>query len=153
MENRYPFNSLLVPTDFSDAPREAFNWALGTIGGSEAVIIVLHVIDEVLIKAIAEYEGIPDEEVFERLRHQAENQLAVYKDSASGDVDVDLIVSRGLPFLEIVRKADDFAVDGIVMGRVGVRGHIEKMLFGSTAEKVLRSSGRPVIVLPQKNHG
>lgn len=153
MENRYPFNSLLVPTDFSDAPREAFNWALRTIGGSEAVIIVLHVIDEVLIKAIADHEDRPMDEVFHKLRHQAENQLAEYKNAASTDVEVDLMVSRGLPFLEIVRKADDFAVDAIVMGRVGVRGPVEKMLFGSTAEKVIRSSDRPVMVLPQKNLG
>ena len=34
-----PFNTLLVPTDFSDASRDAFEWARKSISESDAVII------------------------------------------------------------------------------------------------------------------
>ena len=63
-------------------------------------------------------------------------------------VEVDIIVSEGPPFLQIIQKAQEFLADAIVMGRVGGGGRMEKLLFGSTAEKVLRASSRPVIVLP-----
>ena len=35
-----------------------------------------------------------------------------------------------------------------VMGKYGARGSIEKLLFGTTAERVIRGSTRPVITLP-----
>jgi nucleotide-binding universal stress UspA family protein len=70
------------------------------------------------------------------------------KASTPAEIAVDTLISEGLPFLEILRKADDFAVDAIVLGKIGTRGPVEKLLFGSTAEKVLRGSRRPVIVLP-----
>jgi nucleotide-binding universal stress UspA family protein len=154
MNSQSPFNSLLVPTDFSEASREAFEWALRSIDGNESVIIVLHVIEEALIDTVAQHEFAPREDVARRMRTHAGQQLHEYKKSpgteASGaKIDVDTIVAEGLPFLEIIRKADDFAVDAIVMGKIGTRGHVEKLLFGSTAEKVLRGARRPVIVLPE----
>ena len=148
---RSPFNSLLVPTDFSDASHDAFDWALRCVDGNESAIIVLHVLDEALIETIAAYQFAPRDEVAKRMRKHVEEQLAEYKESARDQVEIDTIVAEGLPFLEIIRKADDFAVDAIVMGRVGTRGHFEKLLFGSTAEKVLRGARRPVIVLPQSD--
>jgi nucleotide-binding universal stress UspA family protein len=50
--------------------------------------------------------------------------------------------------VEILRKAEDFQVDAILMGKHGVRGHIEKLLFGTTAERVIRGTSRAVIVIP-----
>ena len=62
--------------------------------------------------------------------------------------EIDTIVCEGTPFVEILRIAEDFAVDAIVIGKVGTRGTAEKLLFGSTAEKVVRGSRLPVVMLP-----
>ncbi|MEX2113965.1 MAG: universal stress protein, partial [Pirellulales bacterium] len=70
------------------------------------------------------------------------------KAEAAESVDVQTIVSEGVPFLEILRKAEDFQVDAIMMGRFGTRGPIEKVLFGTTAERVIRGTSRAVIVVP-----
>ncbi len=115
------------------------------------MIIVLHVVDEALIDTIAAHDFASRDEVTKRLREHATNRLAEYRNAADGNVAIDTIVSEGLPFVEIVRKADDFAVDAIVMGGVGARGHFEKLLFGSTAEKVIRGARHPVIVLPRSD--
>ena len=151
MNKQSPFNSLLVPTDFSAASREAFDWALRSTDGNESVILVLHVLDKTLIDTISAHEFGAPEDVARRMRQHAEEKLAEYKRSAGADVEVDVVVSEGLPFLEIIRKAEDFAVDAIVMGRVGARGRVEKLLFGSTAERVLRGARRPVVVVPQSD--
>lgn len=83
------------------------------------------------------------------MRKRAEERLAEFKNAGNDEVEIDVVVSQGLPFLEIISKAEDFAVDAIVMGRVGRRGSFEKLLFGSTAEKILRASRCPVVALPE----
>lgn len=153
MNDKSPFNSLLVPTDFSEASREAFQWALRAVDHKDSVIIVLHVLDDSLIELIVTHEFGAREEVARAMRKQAEERLAEFKKAGTKEVEIDVIVSEGMPFFEIISKAEDFAVDAIVMGRVGTRGSFEKLLFGSTAEKILRASRCPVIALPEsKRH-
>lgn len=147
-----PFNSVLVPTDFSDSSRDVFHWALAAVDKKQSVIIVLHVVDEAIVDTVSSLHLATREDVVTRLRQRAEEQLVEYKRAATPEIEVDTIVSEGLPFLDIIRKAEDFAVDAIVMGKVGRRGPVEKLLFGSTVEKVLRGARRPVIVLPESGH-
>jgi nucleotide-binding universal stress UspA family protein len=148
MNAKSPFNSLLVPTDFSPLAEEAFQWSRKAVDANESVIIVLHVLDESLIELVATHEFAAREQVVQQLRSAAESQLAKYRDAVAPGVEIDTMIVEGRPFLEIIRKAHDFAVDAIVMGKVGRRGHVEKLLFGSTAEKVLRGADLPVIALP-----
>ena len=149
MENKSALNSVLVPTDFSRTSSDAFGWALRSLDGDESVIIVLHVMDQVMIEAMAALEIAPREEITNRMRERAEQQMAQYKNTSQAQVAIDTIVVEGIPFLEIIQKADDFAVDAIVMGQVGIREHVERLLFGSTVDKVVRGTRRPVIVLPE----
>ena len=82
------------------------------------------------------------------MKRRAKTLLEEWKASVSDEIEVDIVVSEGIPFLEILRKAEDFIVDAVVMGKIGTRGRVEQLLFGSTAEKVLRGSTRPVLTLP-----
>ena len=146
MSQRNPFNTLLAPTDFSESSRRAFEWAIQSVEGDDAAVIVLHVLDQEIIDTIAAHEFASHDEVADRMRRRADEQIAEYRDAGNDQVEVDALIVEGRPFLEIVRKADDFAVDGIVLS--GQRDKFEKLLFGSTVEKVLRGSRRPIIVLP-----
>ena len=148
MTDRLEFETLLVPIDFSAASESTFDRALQLAAGENAVLILLHVMDPSLVDfATAHGWGSP-EEVTKEMRARAEGELDAYKNRAESGTEIDVIVSEGVPFLEILRKAEDFAVDAIVIGKIGGRGGLEKLLFGSTAEKVLRGSRRPVIILP-----
>ena len=141
-------NELLVPTDFSETSREAFAQALTFASGDGPVVIVLHVIDPALAE-FAESQGLgARDEVLAKMRASAERELETFAAPAGSTVEVERVVSEGIPFYEIVRKADDFAVDAVVMGKAGARDHAETLLFGSTAERVIRGCRRPVIVLP-----
>ena len=52
---------------------------------------------------------------------------------------------------EIIRHTEESGMDLIVMGTHGYKG-IEKVMFGSVAEKVVRSSPCPVLTInPYKN--
>jgi nucleotide-binding universal stress UspA family protein len=142
------FGTLLVPTDFSSAAEMALAQAVALDGGSKPVVILLHVIDPSLVEFATQHEFGSSTEVMQRMHAQAQEKLAALKVRYQDRADIDVLVSEGTPFLEILKKSEDFAVDAIVLGRVGARGPIEKVLFGSTAEKVLRGSRRPVLVLP-----
>ncbi len=142
------FNTLLVPVDFSENSKGAFAQAIGLVSGETPVVILLHVLDPSLPE-FAEAHGLgSQEEIMHRMRDRAQRLLDEYVDACPDGIEVDPIISEGRAFLEILQKADDFAVDAIVMSKIGRRGKVEELLFGSTAEKVLRGSTKPVLILP-----
>lgn len=148
MTRKIDFNTLLVPVDFSANSKAAFAQAIGIVSGDNPVVILLHVIDP-SVPEFANALGLGShEEITHRMRTRAETLLQEYADTCPAEIEVDSLISEGRPFLEILQKADDFAVDAIVMSKIGRRGKVEELLFGSTAEKVLRGSTRPVLILP-----
>ncbi|HET7318751.1 MAG TPA: universal stress protein, partial [Nitrospirota bacterium] len=60
--------------------------------------------------------------------------------------EVEKMVVRGVPFVEIIKTAKDKNADMIVIGTHGRTG-IDHMLFGSTAEKVVRKAPCPVLAV------
>jgi nucleotide-binding universal stress UspA family protein len=59
------------------------------------------------------------------------------------------MVVEGSPFVEIAKTARTGKVDLVVMGSYGGRsGSVDKIFFGSTAEKVVRTAGCPVLTVP-----
>ncbi len=148
MTNKVPFNSLLVPTDFSENAWSAFEHARLLVDNQESEIVVIHAIDPALVNQVVEL-GIGDHEsILKSLRENALARLKQYADLSTDSTHIDTLTCEGEPFFEIIRKADDFAVDAIVMSKLGQRDQTKSLLFGSTAEKVIRGSRKPVIVLP-----
>jgi nucleotide-binding universal stress UspA family protein len=139
------FDTVLVPVDFSEASEQAYVRALELVTGSNPLVVLLHVLDPCLAD-FSETHGFGSaEETMRIMRQSAESRLQERKE---GDVDVQTMLCEGVPFLEIIKKADELQVHAIVMGKFGARGKVERILFGSTAERVIRASTRPVLVLP-----
>ena len=149
MGDAFEFNSMLVPVDFSPASAAALDRAMSLASGATPVLILLHVIDLSLVDFATDHGWGSKEDVITKMRQRAERELELYCQRAKERIglEIDVVISEGVPFLEILRKAEDFAVDAIIIGKTGTRGTIEKLLFGSTAEKVLRGSRRTVVVL------
>ncbi len=58
-------------------------------------------------------------------------------------------VVEGVPFVEIGRAVRTEQIDLVVLGSWGGEtGNVERIFFGSTAEKVVRTAGRPVLAVP-----
>lgn len=144
----FELNTLLLPVDLSPVSRGVFERALELVRGDDAALILLHAIDPHLVDFAADLDLASHAAIVEKLRAQAEARLAELKALAGDRVEVQTIVCEGTPFVEILRKAEDFAVDAILMGRFGSHGPLEKMLFGTTAEQVIRGALRTVIVVP-----
>ena len=148
MVNKIPFNSLLVPTDFSENAWSAFQHARLLVDDLESEIVVMYAIDPAIVEQIVQL-GIGDhEEIVKAMRKSSLERLKRYGDVSTDSTKVDTLVCEGEPFFEIIRKAEEFAVGASVRIKLGHRDAGKSLLFGSTAEKVIRGSKKPVIVLP-----
>jgi nucleotide-binding universal stress UspA family protein len=139
---------ILVPVDFSACSANAFRAALG-IAAPDGDLTLLHVIDEHFVHdAVAAGLGTA-EEIQKRLREQAENNFEQMLEGVeAGGVDVERMIVIGTPFVEILKIARDLDLPMIVMGVRGRSTPPEELLFGSTAEKVLRGTRIPVLCIP-----
>jgi len=57
---------------------------------------------------------------------------------------------KGTAFIEIINEAKEYKADLIIIGTHGRTG-LEHVLFGSTAEKVVRKAPCPVLTIKPKN--
>lgn len=139
---------ILVPVDFSPCSVNALRVAIG-MAAPEGDLTLLHVIDQQFIEeAMAAGLGASDD-IRRRLKEQAEgNFQAVLEGIDTGQVNIEKMIVIGLPFVEILKIARDLDLPMIVMGVRGRSTPPEELLFGSTAEKVLRGSRVPVLCVP-----
>jgi nucleotide-binding universal stress UspA family protein len=110
---------------------------------------MLHVIDTEFVEdAVAAGMG-PSDEIIAKLRAQAESNFAsALENIRTEGVDIERMVVVGSPFVEILKIARDLDLPMIVMGVRGRSTPSEELLFGSTAEKVLRGTRVPVLCVP-----
>lgn len=139
---------ILVPMDFSPCSVNALRVAVG-MAAPEGDLTLLHVIDEEFVDgAVVAGLGSTDD-IRQRLKEQAENNFAsVLEGLDAGKVNIEKMIVVGLPFVEILKIARDLDLPMIVMGIRGRSVHAEELLFGSTAEKVLRGTRVPVLCVP-----
>ena len=91
--------------------------------------------------------GLPT--ISARLKEQAEASFAnVLEGIETSNVEIEKMIVIGLPFVEILKIARDLDLPMIVMGIRGQSTPAEEILFGSTAEKVLRGTRVPVLCVP-----
>ncbi len=148
------FTKILVPVDFSTCSEEAFRVALTMARTFQSKLLLLHVIDT---NALATFNqlgllAVPSDAQGQkrRLRHHARLNVRRLLESESAEgVAVTRVVLEGAPFTEIAKMARTEKVDLVVMGSYGGRsGSVDKIFFGSTAEKVVRTAGCPVLTVP-----
>ena len=149
-----PFKKILVPVDFSSCSEEAFRVASRLAQAFGSAIILLHVID---VSAVAAFNrlgllAVPSDAAAQRrrLRHQARLKIRQLLERHPADgATVSRIVVEGTPFIEIAKLTRQERVDLIVLGSYGGRSDsMDKIFFGATAEKVVRTAGCAVLTVP-----
>ncbi|MBS3917888.1 MAG: universal stress protein [Deltaproteobacteria bacterium] len=148
-----PFKKILCPTDFSEPSYEAIKTAgeLAYHFGSELCIV--HVITPVPI--IPMPMG-PEPAAFNVSLYEQELEASskrsleeVVNQLESKELKTRLIALRGNPADEIVRTADEENVDLIVIATRGRTG-LDRLIFGSVTEKVMRLAKCPVLTVTIK---
>jgi len=139
---------ILVPIDFSPCSVNALRVAIG-VAAPDGDLTLLHVIDEEFIEAAVAAGMGSSDDIRARLKQQAESNFStVLEGLETNQVDIEKMIVVGLPFVEILKIARDLDLPMIVMGVRGQSTPAEEILFGSTAEKVLRGTRVPVLCVP-----
>jgi universal stress protein A len=139
---------ILVPVDFSECSVNAVRAAAG-MAAPDGEITLLHVINEHFIDDAVVAGLGTSEEIIARLRERAEVDFSsMLEGLETGEVKVAQMIVIGIPFVEILKITRDLDLPMIVMGIRGRSTPPEEVLFGSTAEKVLRGSRVPVLCVP-----
>lgn len=144
---------ILVPVDFSPCSREAFRVALSFARVFQSELFLLHVIDTKTLGALNAL-GLArlseEKEQLKRLRHQARlNARRLIQTEDAKGIDIKRLLAEGIPFVEIARAARREHASLVVMGSYGGQTEsVERIFFGSTAEKVVRTAGCPVLTVP-----
>ena len=148
---RVVFKSLLCAVDFSEASAEALAYALSLAQEADARLTVLNVVETVPLGVGREYTHFQVPEFNLYLEKDAVEQLheMVPADARTWS-KIRELVATGKAYVEILRVASEVGAELIVMGSTG-RGAIDRLLFGSTTQHVLRQAHCPVLTM--RGHG
>lgn len=141
------FKTIVFASDFSENSVYAFQYARDLAMKYQALLVVVHVINEPVdlrgfyVPHIS-FETL-EEEIEEGARKMMDKFCGVHlRDYAN----YESYIVPGIPYDEIIKKAEEVSADLIVMGTHGRTG-LDHVLFGSTAEKVVRKSPVPVMTI------
>lgn len=142
-------SSILLPTDFSECADHALSYATSLARDARASIICVHVVEPVMptVGYTGIAEPLPMADISEQLEDSATRELPKIseREECSG-LSVEEVIGHGDAASEIVRIAGERKVDLIVISSHGRTG-LGRILFGSTAEAVVRHAPCPVLVV------
>ena len=161
---------ILYATDLSENARYAFAYAVSLADLYNAAITIIHVLPEVpelLDQSVIGYisaerwEEIKSQQMDEAKEaligkrrehlaikealHQFSEDVKQQQEGADFTTD-EIVVERGNPVEEIIKNAEERNCDLIVMGTHG-QGTLADVMLGSTAQRVIRRSKIPVLVV------
>jgi nucleotide-binding universal stress UspA family protein len=141
--------SILLPTDFSECGNYALPYATALARTFGSKIICVHVI-ETMVPSVG-YSGmtepLPIADISEQLEDSAERELPKLAECEEcAGLEVEELIVHGEAASEIVRVAKEHGVDLVVISSHGRTG-LGRILFGSTAEAVVRHATCPVLVV------
>ncbi|WP_428033341.1 universal stress protein [Amphritea sp.] len=152
---------ILYASDIDNGSRPAFRAAVSLCGHYHSQITYLHVIEPLSASAQSIVQTMINDETLNELHDQSlanlkvkiqerierfcESELEQNEILAEGAINSR--VEEGVPWKTILKVADEIDADVIVMG---TRTHsaMGQFLLGSTANKVMHNSKRPVLIVP-----
>ena len=143
------FEKILYPTDFSEVSKKALDYIKTLKDAGAKEVIVLHIIDKREIDLIAHLPevSIDIEEMEKKRKEYAKEEIgAIERELKEKGFTVKTIIEMGVPIIDILKTEEKEDISIVVIGSHG-RSCISEMLLGSVSEKVIRKSGKPVLVV------
>jgi len=143
---------ILVPIDFSEHSKNALKYAIPFAQKFKASVDLIYVVEPTIYPADFSFGQIGFPNIEEELRTRGSDELENLRKKEIADKVVSRIIVRtGKPFYEINQYALEENISLIIIATHGHSG-MEQILFGSTAEKVVRKAPCPVLVVRSGEH-
>ncbi len=144
---------VLVPIDFSDYSKNALRYSIDFVKKFGAKIYMIYVVEPAIYPADFSMGQVAIPAMNVDMQDRAKEELDLLaKKEIDADIEVETIIKNGNPFIEIVETAGEIDADLIIIATHGHTG-VEHLLFGSTAEKVVRKAPCPVLSLREPIKG
>jgi nucleotide-binding universal stress UspA family protein len=144
---------ILVPIDFSDYSKKALQYTVTFAKQFNAELCLIYVIEPVIYPADLSMGQvvIPQTEIDLSTKSRQELE-SLAKTEIGSLLKYEIIIKNGKPFMEIIETASEIDADLIIISTHGHTG-VEHLLFGSTAEKVVRKAPCPVLTIREPMKG
>jgi universal stress protein A len=144
---KFDIRSILVPIDFSVHSRNALKYAVPLAEKFKASLHLVYVVEPTIYPADLGFGQVVLPGVEEELREKGGEELkTLMEKEIAGRVKSSCSVRTGNPHQEILREAEELGVALIVVATHGHSG-VEHMLFGSTADRIVRNARCPVLTV------
>jgi nucleotide-binding universal stress UspA family protein len=141
------FARILVATDFSDAAQRAMTYALSLAQEAEAHLTIVHVVEMPDTTGEWVYSTNDMTKLVSEIMRISKDKLSDAVPASVRDwCQVNERLETGRPDREILRAAAEEQAALIVLGTHG-HGMLDRFLFGSTAEHVVRQARCPVLAV------
>lgn len=137
---------ILYPTDFSDPSACALHYAVEMAKKFDAELVMLHVLLDESQMVSFYLPQLTVKNLSKDMEDGAKAKMEEFisETNALDGVEYSTAMVKGIADEEIIKYANENSVDMIVLGTHGRTG-LEHVIFGSTAEKVVRSASCPVL--------
>jgi nucleotide-binding universal stress UspA family protein len=142
-----PFARILTAIDFSENSECAFDYALTLAAQFNAELTIIHVINEPVDLRGFYVPHISFEQLEREIEESAVKMMETFCSTKLGAFsNYKTSIMTGIPYDEILASAARIDASLIVLGTHGRTG-LDRILFGSTAERVVRSASCPVLTV------
>lgn len=142
--------NILFPVDLSDSSETACVFVDEFLKAFKPKLYFLHVVYDISRVAGWYVPHISTDELNKEMVASAKKKLERFMcEELRGYKNVERTVLAGIPEDEILRFAEEKNIDLIIMPSHARKG-LDKVLMGSTSEKVLKRSKCPVLIFKEK---
>lgn len=144
---------LLAATDLSAPARHACERAYRLAADNAACLTLLHVVSQGAVDALRDLLGQQSAPVETRVLDEARRRVQELADEFGPrwEVSASVLVRAGWPLREIPGQADALDASLLVIGARG-EGFLQHLLLGTTAERLLGKTRRPLLAVKQRPH-
>lgn len=142
----FRLKEILVPVDFTECTEKALFYAIPFARQFGATVTLLHVIEQPFMPA-TEFGMVISVDTSSEAMHELEQLQA----RIAKQVNCRVLLRQGGAEHEIISTAKELNCDLIILGTHSRTG-MDRLLLGSTVEKVVRTAGCPIFVVRPHEH-
>jgi len=140
--------NIVVPTDFSELSLSAFKYAKDLVETMDSKIHLITVIDNTPPMLSKREKNVAENVRMDSVETKTKRQMTEIAEEMDdySEIDVVQVIRNGIDYEEIVKYSNECDADLIILATHGRTGVLHTVL-GSIAEKVIRYTKRPVLVI------